>query len=384
MQRIKIYQRRCFLLFFSFWSMTSFLLAQPNLPVLDFENQIEIKNELTFIPESRFRKKYYYLPKQLIVKKNDRGNHMFSLMKYAGENNSGTILNVHFSFEPEKISSSKIQEILFQNRPDAFYMGTYPFYYHKNFYGKFENIDLIMELVEGSKRKEFWRHKAALTSTGLVIAANLPMDEANLIWNTITQNKRQTIEFKIEVQTSSLEQNNILSIIFNPLKLKDFLLNHPDSNFMNQSNFENTIQSMLSEQEESLLQINGETESYEPKYLNKIIADKVAEILLEPTQHDTSINQITFSQTRKITRKITINGKVVEQESTIENGSQDNNSETNIDLKVNPDEYLSTDLQEYYLGEKKASEQTYPLYFNLSDFYREHQSFFKKNEIIKK
>ncbi|MGK0363628.1 MAG: hypothetical protein ACI85O_000681 [Saprospiraceae bacterium] len=379
MQRLKIYQRQYFLLFFSFCSITSFLSAQPNLPILDLENQVTIKKDLTIIPESRFGKQFYYLPEQLMVKKNAEGVYMFSMMKYVGESKSGTILNVHFSFKPKKMKSTKIQEILSQNRPEGFYMGAYPFYHHKKFYGQFENIDLIMELVEGSKREEFWRHKAALTTTGLVFTANLPKDKSDLIWNTITQNRRQTIEFKIEVQTSNFERVDDLSVVFAPLKIKEHLLSQPDSSWLNRANFEKTIQLMLNEQEENILQVNGDSELYEVEKLNKIIIDKIAEILFESNQKYTLENQVTNSQIRKRSRKVTINGKVVEQESTTENANEVNSSEPKNHLQFKADENLSSDLEEYYLGEKRVSYQSYPLYFSLSDFYRDNQTSFKEN-----
>lgn len=372
MKNLKKCLRMPLLLSLFFWG-TGVLSAQLELPTLNMEKQLSIADELVLIPDANRGKQFYFLPKQLKVKTNQEEQYMFSLLKFVGAESSGTLLTAHFTFEPELAKSYDLQEMLVSSYPDSYYAGPYPFYRHEQFSGQFENIDLIMELVNGSEREEIWRHKAALTTTGMVISAKLPDEQSVFLWESLAGGVNQSIEFKIEVALKTIEYLDDLQLIFNPQELKDYLVNPLDSTQINQERFSQIIESLLENKETALIEVKGDAGLYEEEVLTQMILDKVAEQLFENANKGEKTSIFNYSSSSKTTtRRVIVNGEIVEENSSsdTEEGREPSTSKTNKKFKQNQD--LSDSCQVHFLGKKAVGIQTYPLRLNLTDFYRQH------------
>lgn len=355
------------------------LSAQLGLPTLDVEKQVTISDDLVIIPEADFGKQFYFLPNRLSLKTNQDGQPMFSLLRFVGEESSGTLLNAHFTFEPEKARSYEIQDILISRSQDLFYAGSYPFHRHEKFHGQFENIDLIMEVVDGSQREEVWRHKAALTTSGLVIAAKVPDSIATSLWETLIEGKSRKVEFKIEPVLKTLEYPDNLKLSFNPLQLKAYLLDTPDSTQVSKEDFTRRMNLLLETEESSIVALSGDIDGYSEEELIKMIKDQIVEQLFENKQGGIVISNSRHASTKKVRRRVYVNGKLVEDESTTNEDSTTDNTEGSGHMKFKQDEVLPNVTVEYSLGRKTIETRTYPLSFSLSDFYGQHADYFRSN-----
>ena len=368
----------CGILLFCF--VWPFLLsAQYGLPTLDVEAQMTISNDLVIIPEADYGKQCYFLPDRLSLKINQDGQPMFSLLRFAGKESSGTLLNAHFTLEPASARSYEIQELLSSKSDDLFYAGSYPFHRHEKFHGRFENIDLIIEVVEGAQREEIWRHKAALTTNALVIAAKVPDSIAASLWEILSEGGTRKIEFKVDLALKTLDYPDGLKLSYNPSQLKAYLLDTPDSTQVSQEDFIGRMNLLLEAEEPSIVELSGNTEGYSKEELNKMIRGKIAAQLFENEQGEVMISNSRHSSTKKVRRRVYVNGKLVEDESTTNEDSTTDNTEGNGPMKFKQEELLSNAIVQYSLGRKSIETRTYPLRFSLSDFYGQHADYFRSN-----
>jgi len=74
-----------------------------------------------------------------------------------------------------------------------------------------------------------------------------------------------------------------------------------------------------------------------------------------------------------------VNGKVVAEESTTDSDEANDPAKFDEKMRFKQNLNLSDSSQHFFLGRKAVETRTYPLHFNLTDFYRQQSNLFKNN-----